>query len=131
VIVLDASVLANALADDHHDGAQARDALRQAGALAAPDLIDVQTMAVLRTRWRAETLSDSRLHAAIDDLGALALDRYPALALIRRIAELPAHVTAYDAAYVALAEVLDCELVTADQRLSKATGPRCSITLVR
>jgi predicted nucleic acid-binding protein len=131
LIVLDASVLANAIADDQHDGVRARDALRQAGALAAPDLIDVETMAVLRKRWLAKTLSDDRLQNAVDDLQVLALDRYPALPLTRRIAELRANVTAYDAAYVALAEVLDCELLTGDQRLSKATGPRCSITLLR
>gem|GEM_PF-5457157 len=38
--------------------------------------------------------------------------------------------TAYDAAYVALAEVLGCELLTADQRLSQAPGPRCPIRLL-
>jgi predicted nucleic acid-binding protein len=131
LIVLDASVLANAIADDQRDGTHARDALRHAGALAAPDLIDIETMAVLRKRWLAKTLSDDRFNDAIDDLHALALDRYPALPLTRRIAELRANVTAYDAAYVALAEVLDCELVTADQRLVGATGPRCPITLLR
>lgn len=131
MIVLDASVLANGIADDHHDGVRARDALRQAGALAAPDLIDIETIAVLRKRWLANTLNDDRLHAAVDDLQALALDRYPALPLTPRIAEFCATVTAYDAAYIALAEVLDCELVTADQRLAKATGPRCRITLLR
>jgi predicted nucleic acid-binding protein len=131
LIVLDASVLANAIADDQRDGVRARDALRQAGALAAPDLIDVETIAVLRKRRLAKTLSDDRLHDAVDDLEALALDRYPALPLTRRIAELFANVTAFDAAYVALAEVLDCKLLTADQRLAKATGPRCAITVLR
>jgi predicted nucleic acid-binding protein len=131
LIVLDASVLVNAIADDQRDGAQAREVLRQAGALAAPDLIDIETMAVLRKRWLAHALSDDRLSDAVDDLHALALERYPALPLTRRIAELRANVTAYDAAYVALAEVLDCELVTADQRLAGATGPRCPITLLR
>lgn len=131
MIVLDASVLANAIADDQRDGDQAREVLRQAGALAAPDLIDIETMAVLRKRWLAHTLNDDRLTDAVEDLHALALERYPALPLTRRIAELRASVTAYDAACVALAEVLGCELVTADQRLAGATGPRCPITLLR
>ena len=131
MIVLDASVLANAIADDQRDGAQAREVLRHVGALAAPDLIDIETMAVLRKRWLAHTLSDDRLSNAVEDLHALALERYPALPLTRRIAELRANVSAYDAAYVALAEVLDCEFVTADQRLAAATGPRCLITLLR
>lgn len=50
MIVIDASVLANALADDEDDGRTARTELRAAGALAAPDLIDVETVAVLRKR---------------------------------------------------------------------------------
>lgn len=48
-----------------------------------------------------------------------------------RAYELRAGVTAYDATYVALAEALDCDLVTGDQRLAKATGPRCSIRVLR
>lgn len=44
--------------------------------------------------------------------------------------ELRANVTAYDATYVALAEVLGCELVTADQRLANAPGPRCVLRLL-
>ena len=52
VIVVDAGVLANALADDEDDGDTARRELRTAGAIAAPDLIDVETVSVLRKRWR-------------------------------------------------------------------------------
>lgn len=130
MIVLDASVLANAIADDSQFGARARSALLDAGTLAAPDLIDVETMAVLRKRWLAGTITDTRLVEAIGDLEDLQLDRYPALALIRRVYELCANVTAYDAMYVALAEALDCELLTADRRLATATGPRCTIRLL-
>ena len=61
---------------------------------------------------------------------ALALDRYPALPLLPRAFELRANVTAYDAMYVALAEALDCPLVTADARLAAASGPRCKIQLL-
>ncbi len=57
--------------------------------------------------------------------------RFAVVGLLARIWELRDNVTAYDAAYVALAEGLACELVTADARLAQAPGPTCSITVVR
>ncbi|MCP9488257.1 MAG: type II toxin-antitoxin system VapC family toxin [Solirubrobacteraceae bacterium MAG38_C4-C5] len=130
MIVVDASVLANALADDQEHGRIARNELRAAGDLAAPDLIDVETVAVLRKRWLAGTISDERFDAAVGDLKRLDFDRVPTLRLMRRAYELRANVTAYDATYVALAEALERELLTADQRLANATGPRCAIRVL-
>jgi len=130
VIVVDASVLANVVGDDGDDGRRARAELDRATGVSAPDLVDVETVAVLRKRWLARTISEHRFSVAIDDLAELALDRYPALPLMRRAFELRANVTAYDAAYVALAEGLDCALLTADTRLASATGPRCAIKLL-
>jgi len=131
LIVVDASVLANVIGDDGVDGRRARSEVRNAGALAAPDLVDVETVAVLRKRWIAGTLSDQRFVEAIDDLEAIELERYPALPLMRRSYELRAKVTAYDATYVALAEVLGCELLTGDGRLGRAPGPRCVVRLLQ
>lgn len=130
MIVVDASVLANVVGDDGVDGESARREVRAAGDVAAPDLVDAETVAVLRKRWLARTISESRFGAAIDDLEDLAIDRYPTLGFMRRAYELRDDVTAYDAAYVALAETLECELLTADERLSKAVGPRCQIRLL-
>jgi predicted nucleic acid-binding protein len=130
MIVLDASVLANVIADDGPEGQRARAELRTAGALAAPDLVDVETVAVLRKRWRAGTISEGRFAVAVRDLEDIDLERYPVLRLMRRAFELRANVTPYDAAYVALAEILGCELWTADQRLAKAPGPSCSIRVL-
>jgi len=98
--------------------------------LVAPDLIDVETVAVLRKRWMAGDLSKNRFAAAIDDLEDLGLVRYPALPLMRRAFELRDNVTAYDAVYVALAERLDCTLVTADRRLAAAPGISCSVEVL-
>ncbi|HUZ10392.1 MAG TPA: type II toxin-antitoxin system VapC family toxin [Acidimicrobiales bacterium] len=131
MIVVDASVLANALGDDQADGARARAELSVAGELAGPDLVDVETVAVLRKRWIAGTLAARRFAAAVDDLADLPLTRYPTLPFMRRAYDLRSTVTAYDAAYVALAEALDCELITADDRLSKAPGVRCAIRVLR
>jgi predicted nucleic acid-binding protein len=131
VIVIDASVLANVVGDDGSDGQRARLEFRNAGDVAAPDLADVETVAVLRKRWIAGTVSDQRFAAAVDDLGQLDIDRYPALRFMRRAYELRANVTAYDSAYVALAETLGCELLTADQRVANASGPRCAIRVLQ
>ena len=131
MIVVDASVLANVVGDDGGDGDRARREVRAGGDMAAPDLVDVETVAVLRRRWLAKAISESRFVAAIDDLEDLGIDRYPTLGFMRRAYELRNNITAYDAAYVALAEILECELLTADERLSKAVGPRCAVRLLR
>lgn len=131
MIVIDASVLANALADDTADGILARRELRSAGDLAAPDLVDVETVSVLRKRWLRRTLTEQRLNAAVAHLVQLDFERVPTRRLIWRAAELRANVSAYDACYVALAEMLGCELLTGDARLAASTGPRCSIRLLR
>lgn len=130
MIVVDASVLANALADDTADGRIARRRLTSGGELVAPDLVDVETVSVLRRRWLAGDVTARRFSAAIEDLEDISLTRFPTLPLMRRAYELRANVTAYDAAYVALAEQLDCVLVTADARLAKAPGVRCLVDLV-
>jgi predicted nucleic acid-binding protein len=127
LIVIDASVLANAIADDGADGERARSEVRSAGEVAAPDLVDVETVAVLRRGWLAGSLTARRFKAAIDDLELLDLDRYPTLPLMRRAYDLRHNVTAYDASYIALAELLGCELLTGDRHLAVAPGPRCPV----
>jgi predicted nucleic acid-binding protein len=131
LIVIDASVLANVVADDGPDGRLARGRIREAGDLAAPDLVDVETVSVLRKRWLAGDLTERRFSSALDDLESLAVVRYPALPLMRRAFELRANVTAYDATYIALAEGLACPLMTTDIRLAHAAGPTCEISLLR
>lgn len=116
-------MLANFVADDGPDGDLARRILLKAGDAAIPDLADVETAAVLRKRWIAGTLTSDRFQAAIDDLAGLTFRRYPASPLLQRSYQLRATITVY----VALAESLHCDLVTADSRLARATGPNCRI----
>jgi len=130
VIVIDASVLANLLADDGGDGALAWDHVARSGDLHAPELIDVETVSALRRRWLAGDITDERFAVALDDFEDLELARFPALPLMRRAYELRANVTAYDAAYVALAEVLRCPLLTADARLTRAPGINCEVKVL-
>lgn len=131
MIVVDASVLVNALADDGHDGDVARRMIVAAGDLAAPALVDVETVAVLRKRWLGGDLTARRFSSAVDDLEDLDIERFPMLPLMRRAYELRANVTAYDATYIALAERLGCPLLTADARLAAAPRITCPVTVVR
>lgn len=131
MIVIDASVLANVIGDDGDDGDLARSEFRSADDVAAPDLVDVETVAVLRKRWIADSITARRFASAITDLESIGIVRYPTLPLMRRAYELRDNVTAYDAAYVALAETLECELLTGDGRLGDAPGPECSIRVLQ
>jgi predicted nucleic acid-binding protein len=130
VLVVDASVLATALADDADDGDRARARLR-GEALAAPDLVDLEVTSVLRGQLAGGHMSSRRAELALTDLVALPLERSPTLWLIPRCWELRDNLTVYDAAYVALAEALVVPLLTADARLANATGPRCTIEVLR
>ena len=85
---------------------------------------------MLRRQARLGEFDAAQVAAAVDDLLDLELDVYPTGPLLRRVWELRDNVTAYDACYVALAEALDCALLTADARLSRASGPICEVEVV-
>lgn len=122
MIVIDASVLASALGDDGHDGTTAR--ARIAGEdLAAPEIIDLEVLSV----WRRTLTDERRAALALADLDEMPLRRAPHLPLLSRCWELRHNLTPYDAAYVALAEVLEAPLLTADRRLARASGRRCEV----
>jgi predicted nucleic acid-binding protein len=130
MIVVDASVIANAVADDDRDGELVRNRLLESGRLLAPDLLDIEVLAVLRKRWLAGTLPASRLADAVADLVVLPVERVRMLSLVMRTHELRSNVTPYDGVYVALAEALGCPLMTADRRLAQSPGIRCEIRLI-
>jgi predicted nucleic acid-binding protein len=129
VIVVDASILATALGDDAADGDAVRARLR-GETLAAPEVIDVEALSVLRRQTAAGSLDARRAELAITDLLDLPLRRVPHRPLLRRCWELRANLTVYDAAYVALAETLGVPLLTADRRLAHAPGLRCPVLVM-
>lgn len=100
------------------------------GHVYAPHLIDVEVLQVLRRFAREKTIGVERAHEAIEDFHALAIGRHGHRRLVPRIWEIRANLTAYDAAYVALAETLDCPLVTHDARLARSPGHRARIELI-
>ena len=130
MIVVDASVVVTALGDDGRDGQAARE--RLAGArLAAPQLIEIEVLSAWRRLAAAGRLEERRADLARADLRSLPIDRVPHAPLLDRCWALRTNLTVYDAAYVALAELLDVPLLTADARLAATPGPRCVIEVVR
>jgi predicted nucleic acid-binding protein len=128
-IVVDASVLATALVDDGPDGDTARQRLSDQS-LVAPSLIDLEVTSTVRGLVRGGRLDDRRARLALNDLLTLPLERTTHEGLVTRCWELRDNLTVYDAAYVALAELLDTVLVTGDARLARASGVRCTIELL-
>lgn len=129
MIVVDASVLVVALADDGGDGDAARARLRNEP-LAAPELIDLEVGSVLRRQLAAGAIDERRARLAISDLVEIPMMRAPHRPLLPRCWELRDNLTIYDAAYVALAEELEWLLLTADARLAQAVGPRCQVEIL-
>ena len=125
MIVLDASAAVAALLRDG--------SARQAAAneqLHVPHLIDAEVAQALRRLVTAGRLPAHEGERLLTTWAALALVRHPFHALLPRIWGLRKNVTAYDAAYVALAEALGCALLTADARLARAPGVTCPVTVV-
>lgn len=128
--VIDASVLVPALTDEGSVGPRARD-LFATDDLVAPELIDLEFASALRRLARQGVVEADRAVLTLRDLAEMPIVRSPHLPLLDRIWELRDNLSAYDAAYVALAELMQCELLTADRRLARAPGVRCEIALVR
>ena len=129
MIVVDASVLVVALGDDGPDGDSAR--VRLAGErLAAPDLLYLEVLSVLRRECRAGRMPARRAALALADLLDLPLDLASHAPLARRCWELRENLTSYDAAYVALAEALGAPLVTADAKIARTPALPCQVELL-
>jgi len=129
VIVVDASVLVTGLADDGADGDRVRERLRNER-LAAPQVIDLEVASAWRRLLAAGHLDQRRAALALADLGALRIERAPHRSLLERCWELRDNLTIYDAAYIALTELLGTVLLTGDARLASAPGVRCEVELV-
>ena len=129
MIVVDASILAPALADDNSDGDAARVGLR-GQALTAPELIDLEVASVWRRQVMAGQLDTRQADLAVADLLMLPLQRIPHRQLLTRCWELRQKLTPCDAAYLALAELLAVVLVTGDKRLSRSPGLRCRVQVI-
>jgi predicted nucleic acid-binding protein len=98
--------------------------------LHAPELMDLEVAQVLRRLVREGTLTASRAEGAIEDLMDLRITRYPHLLLLPRIWQLRHNLSAYDAAYIVLAEKLGATLLTRDAKLASAAGHSAIVEVV-
>lgn len=126
MIVLDASAAVLGLLND----GEARRMLRD-DAVVCPHLTDSEVVHALRAQVLRGDLDAREAGRAIEVWSRLGLSRLAVHGLLGRVWELRENLSAYDATYVALAEALEVPLVTADGRLGRAPGPRCTITVVR
>jgi predicted nucleic acid-binding protein len=130
VLVVDASVIVDVLLSQTPRARQARRRIAASGDIHAPELLDLEVLHVIRRALRREELTEARASAAIEDLVQLDLKRYPHTPFLPRIWGLRANATAYDAAYLALAEALDAPLVTFDRRLSRTPGHHAQVEVL-
>jgi predicted nucleic acid-binding protein len=130
VIVIDASALIEMLLVTGV-GMRVRARLsREQDTLHAPHLLDLEIVQVLRRGCLIGGLQPHRAAEALADLDGLRIVRHPHEPHVPRIWQLRNSLTAYDAAYVALAEALDSPLITRDGRMASAHGHRAKIELI-
>jgi predicted nucleic acid-binding protein len=130
VIVVDASVVGPAMADDGPYGDHARQRIRNQLVI-APSLIDLEVLSMLEGRSRAGELDKRRAREAVADFLTMPLRRLPHIRLLPRIWDLRDKLSIYDAAYVALAEATGVSLVTADRGIARTRRLACEVELIR
>jgi len=126
MIVVDASAAVLGLLND----GDARRSLANE-AVAVPHLADSEVANALRSQVRRGAVEARRAHEALQRWSRLGIRRFAVVGLLDRVWELRDNLSAYDASYVALAEMVGAELHTADARLAGASGPTCPIVTVR
>ena len=122
MIVIDASAILDVLLRTPTAGVIEHRIFIDGETLHAPHLLDLEVAQVIRRYVMVGTMSPDRGRNALADLRDFRLTRYPHTLFLPRIWELRPNLTAYDAAYVALAESLGAKLLTRDKRLAKSSG---------
>jgi predicted nucleic acid-binding protein len=130
LIVIDASALLEILLQTPRADQLMGRALEPSERMHAPHLLDVEVTQVLRRLAQRKEITAARAEQALDDLNNLVVERHEHQTLVRRIWQLRDSLTAYDCAYVALAEALEAPLLTCDSKLAGAHGHHATIELV-
>jgi predicted nucleic acid-binding protein len=130
VIVLDASAVVDLVVEPRAATAAIRSRLRADPDIHVPHLVDAEVTNALRRKLRAGQLDALRARRAIRRLTVMRLVRWQQTALLDRALALRDQLSAYDAIYVAMAEVGGATLVTRDARLARATGHRARVEVL-
>lgn len=130
MIVVDASALIELLLNTPAGGRIGRRLFAPGETLHAPHVVDLEITQVLRRYARSGEIDAERGRLALEDLGDLPMTRYPHDIFLTRIWELRHNVTAYDAAYLSLAEALPAPLLTRDRALATAGAHRARVEVV-
>lgn len=130
MIVLDASAVVELLLNTATGRRVAERIAPPEVSLHAPHLIDLEVAQVLRRYVQLERFDADRGRLALEHLSALDLERYPHELFLSRIWNLRDNLTAYDAAYVSLAEALGAPLLTADRKLAAVPGIRTAVEVL-
>ncbi len=125
--VLDASVIVDAMAVAGRAGDRARRLVAGEPWLHLPSMAGAEITSALRGMAFRGLLTADHARVAAVRAARLRARRYPFEPFLPRVWDLRENVTVYDAWYVALAEWLGAPLVTADDRLRRADGPRCEV----
>jgi predicted nucleic acid-binding protein len=129
MIVLDASAAVDWLLQTSAGQSIEKRIYSRKETLHAPHLLDLEVTQVLRRLALQGAVPVRRADEAVRDLLDLRITRYPHLVLLPRIWQLRHNLSAYDAAYIVLAEKLGAALVTRDDRLASASGHAAAIEL--
>jgi len=127
MIVLDASVVVELLTNGILADSIRSELARRDESVIVPHLIDVEVISALRRLVAGQRIDSHRSQQFLAELVALPAERYSHTPLVGRIWELRHNFTAYDAAYIALAEATDSVLYTCDEKLRK--GHRARVAL--
>lgn len=130
MIVPDASLLTMALTDDGPGGDAAQAALLADSHWIAPDHLPVEVASAIRGRWLGGRISDERADGALQTLLALTVTYVAFVELGERVWELRHNLTPYDAAYLAVAAMNGCRLVTIDRKLRDCAGDYCPVEVI-
>ena len=127
MIVLDASVVVELLTNGALAASLRRELEGSEDSFLAPHLLDVEVTSALRNLVAGRRIDSRRSKELLTGLAALPAERFSHVPLLGRIWELRHNFTAYDAAYIALAEATGSVLYTCDEKLSK--GHRARVVL--
>lgn len=130
MIVVDSSLIVAALTSDDLHGKRSRAALADDHNWQAPDHLRVESTSAIKGRLLGGKISLERAQAAVETLNRLRIACAPWGEVADRVWELRSNLTPYDAAFIALAELRGCRVVTADRKLANCSVRRCPVEVI-